>query len=152
METRGLQKRLLGGLASLPLTLRRAGGDAGTAISLRRAVEQRDWPASATLLAELRQRHAFDARPFLPSLATETVLKLGERIHREVCAPCHDNPPAVDLLLPARNLPGQLNSMSPEEFAARLWLGVRGDKISAYANPFSSQELSALVAWYALSR
>ena len=38
--------------------------------------------------------------------------------------------------------------MPREEFAARLLLGVRGDRSTAYRNPFSDLELAALIATY----
>ena len=144
LETRGLQQRLSGGAASLPLTLRRAGGDASVVGALRAAIDKRDWPTLARQFDTLKQRYPFDARPFLTAESPAS----GGQIHRQVCAACHDHPAAVDTLLPAKNLASQLKSMPREEFAARLWLGVRGDKTTAYANPFSNRELVALLAWY----
>lgn len=148
-ERQGLEKRLAGALAALPLSLRRAGGDAGAAVELRVLHERRDWTGFGTLLQALRQRHPFDARPFLAVAPTPALTRRGAEIHRTVCAGCHDAPPSDDALLPAKRLPDQLASMSREEFAARLWLGVRGDKATAFANPFSERELAALIAWYA---
>lgn len=148
-ETLGLEKRLQGGMASLPLTLRRAGTSAEIVPALRTAMGKRDWQTLADRLETLKRDHPFDARPFLPAAPTPAMLARGERIHREVCAACHDAPSTADTLLPAKALPGQLGSMPREEFAARLWLGVRGDKTTAYANPFSIDELAALIAWYA---
>lgn len=150
-ETLGLEKRLLGGVASLPLTLRRVGADGAVAMSLREAIGRRDWPALAARLETLKRRHPFDARPFLMAPADSSHRELGAQIHREVCAGCHDHPAQVDTLLPAKALAGQLRSMPAEEFAARLWLGVRGDKITGYANPFKQRELAALLAWYAVN-
>ena len=76
------------------------------------------------------------------------MLNLGASIHRSTCAGCHDAP-SMDSLLPAKNLAAQLASMPREEFAARLLLGVRGDRTTAWRNPFSDSELAALMAWYA---
>ena len=38
------------------------------------------------------------------------------------------------------------------EFAARPWLGARGDKTTALAKPFNDAGLAALIAWYELAR
>lgn len=151
-ERQGLEKRLAGALAALPLSLRRVGGDAGAVVELRALHERRDWTGFGTLLQALRQRHPFDAQPFLVVAPTPALTRLGAEIHRTVCAGCHDAPPQGDALLPAKRLPDQLASMSREEFAARLWLGVRGDKATAFANPFSERELAALIAWYSTPR
>jgi hypothetical protein len=50
--------------------------------------------------------------------------------------------------LPALNLVEEAKRMPREEFAARLLLGVRGDRSTAYRNPFSDLELASLVAYY----
>lgn len=149
LERRGLELRLAGALSSLPLLLRRGGGDASPVPGLRSRLERRDWPALAGQLASLRQRHRFDARPFLNPAATADTVARGAAIHAAACAGCHDAPPNQDVLLPAKNLPAQLASMPREEFAARLWLGVRGDQATALANPFSAAELADLIDGYA---
>lgn len=147
-ERQGLEQRLAGALSSLPLALRRGGADAAPVGELRMAVKQRDWRAMATGVEMLKRRHPFDARRLLGAEPTPAVLALGASIHKTTCASCHDAPWG-DVLLPARNLATQLKSMPAEEFAARLLLGVRGDKTTALANPFSEGELAALIAWYA---
>lgn len=151
LERQGLGRRLAGGLASLPLLLRRAGGSDAPVRSLRAQLERRDWRALGRGLAALREGYPFDARRLLPAEPEPELLAIGATIHRTTCAGCHDAPQA-DALLPARNLAAQLQSMSRQEFAARLWLGVRGDKTTALANPFSDRELAALIAWYAQGR
>lgn len=148
LERRGLELRLAGALSSLPLTLRRAGGDGAAAVELRRRLKQRDWPGLAQGLHALRQRHPFDARALLAAPPGDDAARIGAEIHRTTCAGCHDAPAGTDTLLPAQRLAAQRKSMSREEFAARLWLGVRGDKSTGYANPFSARELAALIAWY----
>lgn len=147
LEREGLVKRLGGALSSLPLLLRRVQGEVAAVAALRAALEQPDWRKLATQVEALRKRHPFDARHLLDTVPTREALALGASIHTSTCAACHDAP-AADSLLPAKNLAMQLNSMSREEFAARLWLGVRGDQSTALANPFSDAELSALIAWY----
>jgi mono/diheme cytochrome c family protein len=63
------------------------------------------------------------------------------------CAGCHDraDPPGS---LPARKLFHWARKMPPLEFAARLYAGVRGDALTARANPFGAAELAALLAYY----
>lgn len=148
LERQGLELRLAGALSSLPLTLRRAGDDSAAAVELRRRLEQGDWPGLARGLQALRQRHPFDARALLATPPEDDAARIGAEIHRTTCAGCHDAPAGIDTLLPAQRLAAQRKSMSREEFAARLWLGVRGDKSTGYANPFSTRELAALIAWY----
>lgn len=148
LERDGLEQRLAGALASLPLTLRRAGSDPSPVLKLRQLVDRHDWPALLAQLNDLKRRHPFDAGRLLKAAQSQDDIALGASLHGSICAGCHDSPGAADQLLPARNLAAQLRSMPAEEFAARLWLGVRGDKTTGYANPFSDAELAALIAWY----
>jgi mono/diheme cytochrome c family protein len=143
----GLRARLAGALASLPLLMRRAGADAGAVPRLRDALVRRDWRSMRAGLRALQDTHPFDARALLPAEATPERLRVGEAIHRQACAGCHDAPPA-ETRLPALNLFEEAKRMPREEFAARLLLGVRGDRSTAYRNPFSDLELAALIATY----
>lgn len=151
LEREGLVKRLNGALSSLPLLLRRADGDAKPVAALRAALARGDWRAFVATLAPLKQRHAFDARALLAAAPTREMLALGAAIHQSTCAGCHDAA-GGDTLLPAFNLSRQIKSMPREEFAARLLLGVRGDRTTAWRNPFSDAELAALIAWNAAAR
>ncbi len=143
----GLRARLAGALSSLALLMRRAGADAGAVPALRDALGRRDWRSMRADLRALQDAHPFDARALLPAEATPAQLRVGEAIHRQACAGCHDAPPA-DTRLPALNLFEEAKRMPREEFAARLLLGVRGDRSTAYRNPFSDLELAALIATY----
>ena len=147
LEREGLVKRLNGALSSLPLLLRRANGDAKPVVLMRASFARHDWRALSATLATLKQAHPFDARPFLVAVPTPEMLNLGASIHRTTCAGCHDAP-SQDSQLPAKNLAAQLASMPRDEFAARLLLGVRGDRTTAWRNPFSDLELAALIAHY----
>lgn len=146
-EREGLIQRLNGALAALPLLLRRASADTQPVAALRTAFTRKDWIAFSGTLKPLVQRHPFDARRLLAAPDTPDTLAIGATLHRETCAGCHDTDWG-DSLLPAKNLTAQFSSMPREEFAARLWLGVRGTRDTAYANPFSDAELAALIAWY----
>lgn len=146
-EREGLRKRLEGALSSLPLLLRRAQADPGPVAALRAALARDDLNALTSALATLKRRHPFDARRLLPAPATREMPALGAELHRTTCAGCHDRP-GQDSLLPAKNLANQIKTMPPEEFAARLLLGVRGDHATSFNNPFNDLELAALIAWY----
>lgn len=116
--------------------------------ALRAAHGRRDWRDLASRIESLVNRYPFDARALLDAVPTRKVLMLGASIHTPTCAACHDRPSGADSLLPPKNLSAQMKSMSREEFAARLWLGVRGDASTALANPFSDTELAGLIAYY----
>lgn len=147
LEREGLVKRLDGALSSLPLALRRANENPNPFAAMRDSFARKDWHALSATLATLKQRHPFDARSLLVAAPTSEMLGLGASIHRTTCAGCHDAV-AGDSQLPAKNLAAQLASMPRDEFAARLLLGVRGDKTTAWRNPFSDLELAALIAHY----
>lgn len=143
----GLRARLAGDLSSLPLLLRRAGGDAVAVPPLRAALANKDWRTLERELAVLSRRYSLDLRALSPATPSPERLRLGAAIHRERCAGCHDASNA-DARLPALNLFEQSRKMSREEFAARLVIGVRGNASTAYGNPFSDLELGALIAYY----
>jgi mono/diheme cytochrome c family protein len=114
---------------------------------LRTALAKRDWRALRAGLAALQRKHPFEAGEILPRAITPERLRLGEAIHRQACAGCHEAP-AADTQLPAFNLHQQAQRLPRGEFAARLLLGVRGDRGTAWRNPFSDLELGALLAYY----
>jgi mono/diheme cytochrome c family protein len=147
LHREGLRARLAGALSSLPLLLRRAGADAAAVPPLRAALAKGDWRRLAAGIDSLRRGHPFDAGAFLPREATQERLRLGEAIHRQACAGCHDAP-ATDTPLPAFDLFEQAKRTPRAEFAARLLIGVRGDRGSAWRNPFGALELGALLAYY----
>ena len=147
LHREGLRERLAGALSSLPLLLRRAGGDAAAVPALRAALVRSDWRALDTGLRALQRKHPFEPATILPVQATPERLRLGEAIHKQACAACHDAP-AADTKLPAFNLFEQVKRMPRAEFAARLLIGVRGDRSTAWRNPFSDLELGALMAYY----
>ncbi|MCM2288178.1 MAG: hypothetical protein NDI67_04040 [Sulfuritalea sp.] len=148
LEREGLARRVNGALSSLPMLLRRANGDPHPVVAMRAASARGDWRALAAALATLQRQYPFAARTLLPVSPGPEMLALGASIHTSTCAACHDSPSGADILLPAKNLTAQLKSMPREEFAARLWLGVRGDRTTGLRNPFSDAELAALMVLY----
>lgn len=145
-EAAGLRARVAGALAALTLLLRRAGANAGDAQPLRAALARGDWAALAAALHALRQRHPLNTAA-LDMTPTPQALALGAAIHTQACAACHDAP-RTDAELPARSLFEEARRLPRAEFLARLIVGVRGDRSTAWRNPFSDLELAALAAYY----
>ena len=65
-----------------------------------------------------------------------------------ICKPSKAPATATGTLLPAFNLFEQARRAPREEFAARLLIGVRGDRSTAWRNPFSDLEIGALLVYY----
>ena len=147
LHLEGLRDRLAGALSSLPLLLRSAGGDAAIVPALRGALARRDWRSPAPGLKDLQRKHPLDLATILADQPSPQRLRLGAAIHRQACAGCHDAP-STQTRLPAFNLFDQVRRMPRAEFAARLLIGVRGDRSTALRNPFSSLEIGALIAYY----
>ncbi|MFN6960864.1 MAG: c-type cytochrome [Rhodocyclaceae bacterium] len=145
-EQQGLRQRIAGALSSLPLALRRAGAEPWPVPAMREALQRDDAVGFFRILQPLIRRHRFDARFMIRESSRERIAA-GAQLHTEVCAGCHAAA-AGDTLLPARPLQKLAASQSAEEFAARLWLGIRGMREIAYANPFTDEELAALFAYY----
>ncbi|MCX8004418.1 MAG: hypothetical protein N2688_05600 [Burkholderiaceae bacterium] len=145
-EAAGLRARIAGSLAALPLLLRRAGAEARLAQPARDALRREDWRALRRHLAELQRRFplAPDVLDADPSPARRA---FGAALHAQACAACHDAP-AGDVELPARDLFDEARRLPRAEFLARLIAGVRGDRSTAWQNPFSDAELGALAAFY----
>lgn len=146
----GLNERLQGALASFPLLLRRAGEATQPVAALRTSLKRQDWGSFIATLEPLLRRHPF-AAGFMTLPPTLQRIAAGKALHEAVCASCHDADWG-DTKLPAKHLPTQLAAMPRAEFAARLWLGVRGTREHAYANPFTAEELASLMAYYAQAR
>lgn len=153
-ERAGLELRLKGALAGLPLLIRRARDSnptpplASEAIAvLREAIPAQDWARARSALAQLATAYPFDARPLLSAEPTPERIAVGKAIHAEACAGCHDVS-SPDSLLPSHNLSQWARAMPAEEFAARLVAGIRGDALTGLANPFGAAELAALFAFY----
>lgn len=145
-ERAGLNERLQGALAYLPLLLRRAGDDPQPAAALREALARHDLKKFAFIVQGLSARYGF-APGWMARAPDRDLVAAGAKLHGEVCAGCHAADWG-DTALPARQLQGLASGQAREEFAARLWLGVRGTREVAYANPFSDEELAALFAYY----
>lgn len=153
-EGEGIIRRLGGALAGLPLLMRQA-RDADPTLpaapldlgGVSASLAARDWSAAAAALLRLARAFPFDATPLVLTKPSAAQLRLGKSIHEETCAGCHDNPDP-DAMWPAHDLFHWAKVIPAEEFAARLYAGVRGDALTALANPFGASELAALFAYY----
>lgn len=151
----GLVLRIKGSLAGLPLLVRQA-REANPALAalppqaadgVREALDRQNWPDAVAALAGLARLYPFDPSGILPAESTPARLRLGKAIHEQTCAGCHDHPDA-DVMLPAQNLFRSARAMPSIEFAARLYAGIRGDALTALANPLGAAEMAALIAYY----
>lgn len=146
--TPGRKARLLENASILPVMLRAVGAAQEEVAAARRLydlIQENDRSRAATVL-----RHLMQARPFhSPPLAVPLprALVLGQAIHREACAGCHDAQ-ATDAFLPAENLFRLACEEPPPLLEARILLGVKGMAAEGHRNPFSPAEQAALAAWY----
>ncbi len=148
----GVRARVAGALSSLPLAIRRVGGDTAPVAVLAAAARRGDWRAFVAGAEALQRSYPHDLHSIVAPERSPARVRVGESIHRESCAGCHDatQPDGAQPVpgLAARNLYEQFAATPRDEFAARLLLGVRGDRSTAYRNPFSDLELGALMLWY----
>lgn len=150
--TPGVRARLMESASLLPLMLREAQAPAEEVQQARRlhpALKRGDDRAVRTTLARLGAAHPF--RPPPPPADPGRALRIAAAIHREACAGCHDHPRA-EALLPAQDLFRLACREAEDAFAARLYLGVKGQADDGFRNPFSAEERAALALWYRTTR
>ena len=152
---KGLKDRLHGSLTTIAVLLRLADEEAGrpppdtNALeqNLRQSLKQNNTRELDAKLSDLIKTYALRTTGILPADPSPERLAKGKEIHESLCAGCH-NEPDLDTQRPARNLTAQLKTMSAQEFVARLIIGVRGDRVTGISNPFSDDDLNALIAFY----
>lgn len=156
---KGLRNRLRGGLAGLDILLRLAnqetlrlteptGAMPSAAVNtLRQALNQQDLTAFKAKLSQLVNRYPLATTGILLKPPLRANIKTGQKIHNEHCAGCHDSPD-TDTQRPAYNLFAEAKAMPPTEFAARMILGVRGDRVTGISNPLTDSQIAALIAYY----
>ncbi len=147
-HTRGLRDRIKGSLSSLNLLLRLADQETGKVGKERRETgalvnmfESNNWQN----LARATNNLAISYPIVIPKLSAG--LLRAKSIHSEFCAVCHDEPD-LDIERPAYNLFTQARNLPAAEFYARLVIGIRGDRITGFSNPFTDLELKALLDYY----
>lgn len=98
-------------------------------------------------IESLTARFPLDISYFFPLTITPERAKTGEKIYRQLCIGCHQNPdlqaanPAPNLFLMARSAP-------PGEFVARMLGGIHGVPRTTLKNPFSDEEIAALIVYF----
>ncbi len=156
LHRQGLKQRIAGSLATLPLAIRRARTFAPRLAPLmprdltqrlRMALADDDIATLTSELDGLKARYPFSAVGLLPPDKRENARHRARNLHQSYCAGCHDNPD-LETPRPAWPLQEMARTMAPVEFAARLFVGVRGERLMALENPLTDMEISALIAFY----
>ncbi len=148
-QRKGLEERLRGAFAGLPLLLRLADQERGLMNKI-----------PSLMLKQFAARLASNQPGEVVQIATELIKKYplllpratgssarARTIHDEYCAACHDDPD-LSVERPAFNLFKQAKRQSSVEFLARMIIGIRGDRVTGYSNPLNDAELSSLVTLY----
>ncbi|MCB1759627.1 MAG: hypothetical protein KDI68_07565 [Gammaproteobacteria bacterium] len=152
-RTRGLQQRIEGMLAALSVLLRFADQELGRSsvardiTGLRQLLAQRDYPALVERLRAIGRDHPLHTAHLLHLSPSAARLRQALGLHRRFCAACHDSP-LFDSERPAFDLYREAKRMPPETFVARMLVGIRGDVVTGLGNPFTDEELGALIALY----
>ncbi len=158
-QKNGLSDRIRGSLAGLDLLLRFADQEAGrrpqpephreNVDALRRSHENGSLNDRDNVLARLIAAYPLHTTILKPSKATADQLSSARKLHDELCAGCHDQPD-LETERPAYNLFGEARRLSPPEFAARLIIGVRGDRVTGIDNPLTDRQIGNLFAFYSV--
>jgi hypothetical protein len=145
---RGLRERIAGTLAVLPLSLKQAGARSqGRIEAARAALAAGDAARLSGVLAGLTAAYPFSVRGLLPADGRPAAVAGAKALHERLCAGCHDAPD-LEVDRPAWNLSALARSMPPGEFAARMVVGVKGERLMAMDNPLTDAEISALIGYY----
>lgn len=152
---KGLYDRLRGSLSALAILMRLADQERGRSpqnvlsvlAGLRVSLDRNNLAGLIDTLSGLTSRYPLPAIGILPATPTPARLKRAKEIHQSLCAPCHDEPDN-EVERPAYNLFTQAKAVSDTEFAARMIIGVRGDRVTGMGNPLTDEELAGLIAYY----
>lgn len=155
LHIKGLKDRIGGGLAGLEIMLRLADQEAGRKPvdytldlqKIRKSWLAHDLAALTSKLSNLLTMHPLDTGGILPAKATKTALIAAKNLHEELCAACHDEPD-LEVPRPAFNLFKEARRLPANEFAARMMVGVRGDRVTGIDNPLTDAQISALIHYY----
>jgi len=144
----GLEARLTGSLGLLPWLLMKA-GDAESADLLTQ--DSGDDPARlAAIFDGMIETHSFDLAERGDAGVRASALQEARAIHETYCAGCHDDTGTGDpeMALPIRDLFGMARAEPGEIFAARLYVGVKGDETIGFRNPLTERQFLALWRYY----
>lgn len=155
----GLADRMAGALAGLPWLIRLARAErpdiapppSGAVAALRGAWRDGRATDLAAGLDRLSARFPFDASALLPRGDDPARLARARALNNDLCAGCHDGSdpdgerPAIDLFKEGAAMPAR-------DLAARLAVGVKGDRLTAKDNPLSDDQIAGLIALYRSGR
>ncbi len=150
---RGLRNRIAGSLSGLPLLLRLADQERGRFQSQpdfdrwRQLLVENTLSKLAEQISSLSAAYPFEGIGILPAQASSPRIQNALKIHNSLCAACHDFA-SLDTERPALNLYTQARELGEREFAARMVVGVRGDVVTGLGNPFTDEEIAALIVLY----
>ena len=152
---KGLKERIKGGLAILPLLIRKSwnGSQPITSYSLKFmkeiqiALDAGEYKLVTTTLRKLLNKFPFNTSGILPPDYRPLALKRSKSIHESFCAGCHDEPD-LSVSRPAWNLFKLSKRTTLDKLAARMIVGIRGDSLTGLDNPLRDYEISALIAFY----
>jgi len=152
-QTRGLRDRIAGSLSGLPLLLRLADQEKGRLPALfdinRLPVplSRNELPVLVEEIAGLVSAYPFQGTGIFFAQASAARIRNALQLHKSLCAGCHDFP-NLDMERPAFNLFLQAKKLPEQEFAARMLVGIRGDVVTGLGNPFTDEEIAALISLY----
>ncbi|MCB1870481.1 MAG: hypothetical protein KDI49_00410 [Gammaproteobacteria bacterium] len=152
-HVRGLRDRILGSLSSLPLLLRLADQERGASAAtpdvgrVRLLLAENRFAELAAEFSNLSSAYPFRGTGILSVQVPPERIKNALRLHKTFCSACHDFP-FTDTERPAFRLYDQAKLQSAREFAARMVTGIRGDVSTGLDNPFTDEEIAALLALY----
>lgn len=152
---KGLLDRIGGGLAGLDVLRRLANEEQGRMTTLyedlvpalRTAFQKRHTGLFLDITKTLMTAYPFAATGILPAHPLPIRIKRGRSLHEELCAACHDEP-VMDVERPAYNLFAEAKRLLPKEFAARMVVGVRGDRLTGIDNPLTDEQIASMIAFY----
>jgi len=116
-------------------------------VGLRAELDRNNLAGFIDTLSGLTKQYPLTAKGILPAAPTPERLKRAKEIHQSLCAACHDEPDN-EVERPAYNLFMQAKTVTATEFAARMIIGVRGDRVTGLGNPLTDEELASLIAYY----
>ncbi len=151
----GVKARLRGALAVLPLLIRAARNENPSlpdtekerVDAIRSALDKDNGVAVMEGLSELTAAYPFDTTGLLPPDGRQGAISRAKSLNEAYCASCHDVPD-LTAVRPAWNLFELAQTVPPAELAARLVIGVRGDRLTGLDNPLRNSEISALISYY----
>ena len=115
---------------------------------LRTLFDSSEWRRFDSSLRELAGAAPFDITSFLLDRDGDRDEREAGEVYRLYCRGCH-SAPATDSENPAEPLHEMARTLPPEEFLARMLLGVRGTPDIGLSNPLTTPEIGAMARFLA---